>query len=167
MNILITGANGYIGQRLIQVLLQEEHQLYCCVRNKERFEELPSGTPLYTGKVAVRNNKVGELGLSYMGGIYNKWKSDGLIIDDKRQLHVFAIDFNSTIALTNTFLTAEWAWVRVQIPVTYSEQFGSRQSGGFMDVVQPVVKRKILVKVPKLGSVLVIKCLFDSGSKMS
>ena len=38
MNILITGANGYIGQRLIEFLLQAQHQLYCCVRNKERFE---------------------------------------------------------------------------------------------------------------------------------
>lgn len=38
MNVLITGANGYIGQRLIQVLLQSNHQLYCCVRNKQRFE---------------------------------------------------------------------------------------------------------------------------------
>jgi uncharacterized protein YbjT (DUF2867 family) len=38
MNILITGANGYIGQRLIQFLLPHQHQLYCCVRNKERFE---------------------------------------------------------------------------------------------------------------------------------
>jgi uncharacterized protein YbjT (DUF2867 family) len=37
MNILITGANGYIGQRLIQFLLQGQHRLYCCVRNKDRF----------------------------------------------------------------------------------------------------------------------------------
>ncbi|MFN5646748.1 MAG: hypothetical protein ACK458_04455 [Sphingobacteriales bacterium] len=29
---------GYIGQRLIQVMLQGTHQLYCCVRNKQRFE---------------------------------------------------------------------------------------------------------------------------------
>jgi uncharacterized protein YbjT (DUF2867 family) len=39
MNILITGANGYIGQRLIPVLLNEGHHLYCCVRNKQRFED--------------------------------------------------------------------------------------------------------------------------------
>jgi nucleoside-diphosphate-sugar epimerase len=39
MNILITGANGYIGQRLIPVLLNEGHRLYCCVRNKQRFED--------------------------------------------------------------------------------------------------------------------------------
>lgn len=39
MNILVTGANGYIGQRLIPVLLEAGHQLYCCVRHKKRFEE--------------------------------------------------------------------------------------------------------------------------------
>jgi uncharacterized protein YbjT (DUF2867 family) len=39
MNILLTGANGYIGQRLIPVLLEEGHMLYCVVRNKRRFEE--------------------------------------------------------------------------------------------------------------------------------
>ncbi len=38
MNILITGANGYIGQRLIPVLLEENYLLHCCVRNKVRFE---------------------------------------------------------------------------------------------------------------------------------
>jgi uncharacterized protein YbjT (DUF2867 family) len=39
MNILLTGANGYIGQRLIPVLREEGHKLYCVVRNKRRFEE--------------------------------------------------------------------------------------------------------------------------------
>ena len=38
-NILLTGANGYIGQRLIPVLLELGHHLYCCVRDKERFED--------------------------------------------------------------------------------------------------------------------------------
>ncbi len=37
MNILITGANGYIAQRLIPVLLEQGHLLYCCVRQKSRF----------------------------------------------------------------------------------------------------------------------------------
>jgi uncharacterized protein YbjT (DUF2867 family) len=39
MNILITGANGYIGQRLIPLLLEQGHHLHCCVRNRRRFEE--------------------------------------------------------------------------------------------------------------------------------
>ena len=38
LNILLTGANGYIGQRLIPALLEQGHHLYCCVRDKERFE---------------------------------------------------------------------------------------------------------------------------------
>ncbi len=35
---MITGANGYMGHRLIPVLLEQGHRLYCCVRDKERFE---------------------------------------------------------------------------------------------------------------------------------
>lgn len=112
--------------------------------NSERFEELSSGTPLYTGKIAVRNKLLGEIGLSYMGGIYNKWQDDGLIIDDKRSLGVLAIDFNTTLPRINTFITAEWAWIKVDVPSTYTEQFGNRQHGGFIDVVQPIIKRRIL-----------------------
>lgn len=37
MNILLTGANGYIGKRLLPVLLEQGHIVYCCVRNKQRF----------------------------------------------------------------------------------------------------------------------------------
>jgi len=112
-------------------------------KNTERFEELPSGTPLYTTKVAIRHNKIGEIGLSYMGGIYNKWQDDGLVIDEKRGIHVFALDFNTTLPKTNTFITTECAWVNVDVPKTYSEQFGNKQFGGFLDIVQPVVKRTI------------------------
>ncbi len=39
MRVLITGANGYIGQRLIPGLLAQGHELYCCVRSKQRFEQ--------------------------------------------------------------------------------------------------------------------------------
>ncbi|PHR70709.1 MAG: hypothetical protein COA67_07845 [Lutibacter sp.] len=112
--------------------------------NHERFEESASGTPLYTAKLAVRNNKIGELGLSYMGGIYNNFDDDGVELDQKRNLDVFAIDFNSTIAKTSTFITGEWAWVSVDVPSTYTQQYGRKQKGGFVDIVQPVLKKKIL-----------------------
>ena len=37
MNILLTGATGYIGQRLLPVLIEQGHEVYCCVRDKNRF----------------------------------------------------------------------------------------------------------------------------------
>jgi hypothetical protein len=112
--------------------------------NGERFEESFNGKPLLTTKIALRNRKVGEIGLSYMGGIYNKFEEDGLVLDKKRQLNVFAIDINGTIPKINTAVTAEWAWVKVDVPDTYTEQFGERQQGGFVDLVQPVCRKKIL-----------------------
>jgi len=38
MKVLLSGANGYIGKRLLPVLLAEGHQVVCCVRDKERFD---------------------------------------------------------------------------------------------------------------------------------
>lgn len=111
--------------------------------NPERFEEINSGLPLFTGKFAVRNSKIGELGLSYMGGVYNKFEDDGIRIDDKRRVDVFAIDLNSTLPGLNTFVTAEWAWVKVNVPATFTQQYGNKQQGGFIDIVQPVLKKKI------------------------
>lgn len=40
MHILLTGATGYIGKRLLTVLLDEGHQITCCVRNADRFIRL-------------------------------------------------------------------------------------------------------------------------------
>jgi uncharacterized protein YbjT (DUF2867 family) len=37
MNILLTGANGYIGKRLLPVLLKQGHHVICCVRDAKRF----------------------------------------------------------------------------------------------------------------------------------
>jgi hypothetical protein len=110
----------------------------------ERFEESFNGQPLFTGKIAVRNRKGGELGLSYMGGIYNKFEDDGIVLDKKRQVNVFAIDYNNRISKTNTVINAEWAWVHVDVPETYTQQFGSRQQGGFIDIVQPVLKKEMM-----------------------
>lgn len=38
MKILLTGANGYIGKRLLPVLIEQGHQVICCVRDKSRFD---------------------------------------------------------------------------------------------------------------------------------
>ena len=37
MKILLTGATGYIGKRLLPVLVEEGHTVICCVRDINRF----------------------------------------------------------------------------------------------------------------------------------
>ena len=37
MKILLTGVTGYIGKRLLPVLLEDRHEVVCCVRDKKRF----------------------------------------------------------------------------------------------------------------------------------
>ena len=111
--------------------------------SNNRFEESSNGIPLFTGKIAVKNRKIGELGLSYMGGIYNKFEEDGLVLDKKRKVDVWAIDFSTQLPKLHTAINAEWAWVNVDIPETYTEQFGSKQLGGFIDFVQPIVQKPL------------------------
>ncbi|MCO6475056.1 MAG: SDR family oxidoreductase [Phaeodactylibacter sp.] len=38
MRILLTGATGYIGKRLLPVLLEEGHEVICCVRNAANYQ---------------------------------------------------------------------------------------------------------------------------------
>lgn len=112
-------------------------------QNKDRFEENFSGEPMFTGKVAVKRRKFGEIGFSYMGGVYNKFQLDGVLIDEKRMLDVFAIDINSTLPNLNTTFIGEYAWVMVDLPSEYIENFGAKQRGGYLDIVQPILKRKM------------------------
>ena len=37
MKILLTGATGYIGKRLLPILVNQGHEVICCVRDKNRF----------------------------------------------------------------------------------------------------------------------------------
>jgi hypothetical protein len=113
-------------------------------RNPARFEESNSGLPMFTGKLAIRNRKIGELGISYMTGVYNKWKQDGLILDSKRSASVLAVDFNTSLIKNRLNITGEVAKVFVDVPETYTQQFGTQQFGGYIDIIGTVLKRKIL-----------------------
>ncbi len=111
--------------------------------NPARFEESFNGVPLVTAKTAVRNRRIGELGISYMGGVYNKFQDDGIDFDTRRRVDVWAVDFNTIVPVTRTWFNTEWAVVMVDVPSTYSQQFGNRQFGGFADIVQPVVRGRL------------------------
>ena len=129
-----------------RIIINSENKTFlpASKENPDRFEESFNGVPLLTAKAALRHRNVGEVGLSYMGGVYNKFQEDGLVFDKKRRLHVWAVDFNTTIPYAKTWVNAEFAWVRVDVPETYSQQFGQRQIGGFIDLVQPIHSAAVL-----------------------
>jgi hypothetical protein len=109
-----------------------------------RFTSSASGYPCITGKLSLKNKYLGELGLSYMGNIYNTWAEEGLVVDKKRWVHVADVNYNVTLPVLKTFFTTEWAMIFVDVPTTYTQQYGSKQLGGFADFVQPVYRHKIL-----------------------
>ncbi len=112
--------------------------------NDERFEESNNGKALFTGKIAIKNRNLGEIGFSYMGGVYNKFEEDGLILDQKRRVDVFAIDLKTTLKKTGTYIVGEVVFIKVDVPETFTQQYGTKQFGAFVDVVQPILKRNIL-----------------------
>lgn len=79
-----------------------------------------------------------------MGGAYNKFATDGVVLDVERRLDVFAIDMNTTLKKTGTYIVGEAVWIKVDVPSTYTQQYGNKQHGGFIDVVQPILKKKML-----------------------
>ncbi|MGE5411256.1 MAG: SDR family oxidoreductase [Clostridiales bacterium] len=51
MKIIVTGANGYIGKRLIPLLLKQGYEVYCCVRDRNRFRYQAS--PIESGTLHI------------------------------------------------------------------------------------------------------------------
>ena len=111
--------------------------------NPEKFEESNSGLPMFTGKIALRNRKIGEIGISYMTGVYNKWKADGVILDSKRSASAVAFDFNTSLMKNRINITGEIAKVFVDVPENYIQNFGTQQLGGFIDIVGTILQRQM------------------------
>ena len=112
--------------------------------NPERFEESFNGIPLVTLKTALRHRKIGEIGISWMGGVYNKFREDGIDLDKKRRVDFIALDFNTVLPKIKTYINGEWVWATVDVPATFTQQFGNKQKGGFVDIVQPIIKKRML-----------------------
>lgn len=111
--------------------------------NPNRFEESFNGVPLVTMKTAIKRRRVGEIGLSWMGGVFNKFQDDGLVLDKRRRVDVWAVDFNTTLPF-GTYINGEVVWAKVDVPATYTQQFGRMQQGGWVDIVQPLVRKRML-----------------------
>ncbi len=112
--------------------------------NENRFEESFNGVPLVTLKSAMKHRKIGEVGISWMGGVYNAFEIDGVPIDAKRRVDLLALDFHSNSLPWKSSVNAEWVWALIDVPETYTQQFGSKQKGGFVDIVVPLHRCSVL-----------------------
>lgn len=57
-------------------IIDNENNRTSLQANKNHFKENSN----VSGKIVVRNRKIVNLGLSYIGGIYNKFQDDGFIL---------------------------------------------------------------------------------------
>jgi len=105
--------------------------------NPDRFAENPTSVPLVTGKIATRNT-LGEFGISTMIGLYTPQLEEGLIVDTERWLYVVCVDFAVDVNSMWPKVNGEIAFASVEIPAGLVPLYGSRQIGGFMDIVQDV-----------------------------
>lgn len=111
-------------------------------KSEERFAEDNNGSPTFSGRLAVKSLSFGELGISYYRGIYNSFQIEGEIVDAKRSIGIAAIDFNTKIE--KLIIQGEFAVNSIDVPKDISEIFGTKQWGGYVDIVYPIIQANIL-----------------------
>lgn len=101
MKILLTGATGYIGKRLLPVLVEAGHEVICCVRDLNRFE------PPESLKQKISIIKLDLLDEATLGnipkdidGAYYLVHSMSASSDYKSLEHQSAINFRNALAAT-------------------------------------------------------------------
>ena len=67
---------------------------------------------------------------------------EGETVDAKRSIGIMAIDFNTKIE--KLIIQGEFAVNSIEVPKNISEIFGTKQWGGYLDIVYPVIKANIL-----------------------
>jgi len=111
-------------------------------KSEERFAEDNNGSPAITGRIALRHLRWGELGISHYRGAYNSYKIEGEPVDERRNVHITAIDFNSKMKKLS--INGEFAFNRIDVPENISEIFGSQQWGGYLEMMHPIIQTPLL-----------------------
>lgn len=94
-----------------------------------------NASPAFVGRVAYSPSLAAEFGFSGHHGAYNVFDSEGLAVDDRRDVTVFVGDLELSFA--GFTLTGEAAAVDVDIAPGLVGIFASGQRGLFADLVRP------------------------------
>jgi len=135
--------DAYLTQGLGEgVLLNETGRTHLgSGRSEERFAEDNNGSPAVSGRLAAQHRGWGELGVSYYGGVYNRYRIEGERVDDPRWLGIVALDFQTEIRSLS--LRGEVARAMVDLPPDLDEFTADRQWGIHLDAVLPVWRPRI------------------------
>ncbi|MEQ8331351.1 MAG: hypothetical protein RH859_12905 [Longimicrobiales bacterium] len=110
-------------------------------KREEQFAEDNNGSPAVSARLAVRRPGLGEVGASWYGGTYNTFRLEGVEVDDRRRVDLFALDAGASLGPVE--VRGEAAWARIDVPPGLAELFGERQWGGHLDLVVPVWRPRL------------------------
>ncbi len=105
-------------------------------KGEELFAEDNNGSPALSGRVALREPSLGEVGFSYYGGYYNAFRVEGTDVDERRWLGITALDFGGAVGPAE--VRGEVAYASIDVPPGMVEIFGDAQWGVHVDVTVPV-----------------------------
>ena len=103
MKILLTGSTGYIGKRLLPILLQNGHEVVCCVRDRSRFQyEGPYKEKVTTAKIDfLKSDHCQEVPKDIDAAYYLIHSMSTSVSDFESQESISAQNFKSIIESTD------------------------------------------------------------------
>ena len=105
-------------------------------KRAEQFGEDDNGVPAFSGRIAARTGRT-EFGLSAYATVYNRFRSEGAVVDERRSLSLVAFDAQGELPRGIT-LRGEVAFARIELPPSVTEMLGGRQWGFHLDAVAPM-----------------------------
>ncbi len=91
-------------------------------------------SPAMVGRVAYSPVLALEVGLSAHHGAYNVFEEEGLELDERRDLTIWAVDFDAS--LKGFRLAGEAAFAAIELPPSLDGLFARRQRGLYLEVLR-------------------------------
>jgi len=111
-------------------------------RGDEQFGEDNNGSPAVSGRLAYRQPRLGEVGISYYGAHYNTFRVEGEAVDDERWVGISALDVGTSVGAAS--LRGELAYATIDVPPSLAEIFGDTQWGAHVDLIVPLWHPEVL-----------------------
>ena len=106
-------------------------------RGRKNFEDNNS-SPAFTGRLAWSPSLAMEVGVSGHHGAYNVFQSEGVRVDERRNVSVGAID--ASIEGGGWRVMGEGVVATVELPPSLDGLFASKQRGAYLEVARDVLR---------------------------